>query len=434
MIREPRVGLFVVLAGLPFLGLLRRLLIPDAPWTSKDPLLLVVPVVIGFLTLQLVIVERRRVLSDLLPRLCALLGVIAVADVFNPSGGGITVGLGGLLFFVVPLLWFFAGWELADDRMIEAIMYTTILIALANAAYGLVQVGIGLPAWDKEWLAAVGPNLVSVPGTVGSAIRPIGSLSSPQEFIALLAIGIVFSLALARRHPGLVLTVPFLGVALFYGSGRSQLVLVVLAVAIMTALAMLRGRAVVIAIATAVAVTTAALVVLGPVLSQAAATSSNPLVEHQASGLANPFDQSDSTLQTHFSAFGQGVEDGITHPLGLGTGVSTIAADTIGNGGGRTQVSLDGSVESIRGTDTDISNTFESLGVVGGVVYLAILAIIAVRLLRRYSRLRDPLTLAVIGLMVVMTLQWLRGGLYAVSALTWFMAGWVTRPSSRQLE
>jgi hypothetical protein len=333
------------------------------------------------------------------------------------------------LFFVVPLLWFLAGWELADDRMIESIMSVMIVVAVLNAAYGLVQVWIGLPSWDKAWLAAVGPGLVSVPGTVGSAIRPIGSLSSPQEYMGLLAIGIVFSIVLARRRPWLLLDLPLLGVALFFGSGRSQLVLVVLALAIMAALAVLGGRKAAFAIAGAVAITLGAFVALGPIFSHAAATSSNPLVQHEAIGLANPLSRSNSTLRTHLSAFEQGIKDGFVHPLGLGTGTSTIAADTLGNGR-RTHVVYDGAVESIRGTDTDVSNTFESFGMLGGVVYLSILAVLAVRLLRRYARLRDPLTLAVIGLGVVMTLQWLRGGLYAVSAVTWFMFGWAARPAT----
>jgi hypothetical protein len=429
VVRDPRVGLLVLVAGLPFLALTRRVLISDSAWTSRDPLLLVTPLVMGFLMVHLYVMERRRPKLDLLWRLCAVLCAIAVADVFNPSGGGIRVGLGGLLFFLVPMLWFFAGWELADEHLIESIMHVVIVVAVLNAVYGLAQTSIGWPSWDQAWLHAVGPLLVSIPSTHGIAMRPIGSLSSPQEYLALLAIGAVFSVALARRQRWLLLTLPLFGVALFYGSGRSQLVLVVVAIALMAPMMILRGRMAAVGVGCSVALVVAGFIALRPVLSHVAAQSSNPLVQHQASGLANPLSSS-STFGTHLSAFEKGIADGFVHPFGLGTGSSTIAADVLGNGANRTKVVFEGFTESIRGTDTDVSNVFESFGFIGGGVYLAILAILAMRLLRRYLLLRDPVTLAVIGLGIVMTLQWLRSGLYAVSAVTWFMFGWAARPGA----
>jgi hypothetical protein len=323
-------------------------------------------------------------------------------------------------------LWFFAGTQTANRRAVEWLMYGTILVALLNAGYGTIQAEIGLPSWDKAWIEAVG-QLQPITGPTGTAIRPFGSFSSPQEYLAVLAIGIVFSVGLFRRHPILVLTVPFLGAALFLGSGRGQFALTVLAIVVMIVLRVLRGRAVVIALVGAAALTVAVFVVASPFLDHTAASSSNPLVEHEASGLGNPFSQQSSTFSTHLSAFGQGLSDGVHHPLGEGTGISTIAADTLGSGAGRSLVTLNGAQESIRGTDTDVSNTFESFGLIGGAVYLAIIVMIGVRLLRRYSITRDDLLLAVIGLFVVMGFQWLRGGLYAVSGLTWFLFGWAAR-------
>jgi hypothetical protein len=195
----------------------------------------------------------------------------------------------------------------------------------------------------------------------------------------------------------------------------------------MAALFLLRGRVVVLAIASAVGLMVLALVLLGPALSHVAATSSNPLVQHQATGLGNPLSESGSTLPTHARAFVQGVLDGVRHPLGQGTGISTIAADKLGNGTGRTLVQLAGTTESIRGTDTDVSNVFLSFGILGGLIYVAMLIIIARRVVIRYARSRDPLVLAVIGLMVVTSLEWLTGGRYFAAALTWFVFGWASR-------
>jgi hypothetical protein len=311
---------------------------------------------------------------------------------------------------------------------VTTIMYVTIGIALVDAAYGTAQIEFGFPSWDRLWLDTVGTLLLSVGNSGGSsALRPLGSLSSPQEYMALLGIGIVFSVALARRHRWLLLGVAPLGAALFVASGRGQFALVVLAIAAMCALFVCRGRLVWLAIPLAAAATAGVFALGSSLLSSAATSSGNALIAHEASGLAHPLSGQSSTLIAHFNAFKQGVEDGFKHPLGFGTGVTTNAADVLGSGSGRTDVVVNGGVESIRGTDTDISNVFESFGAIGGLIYIAILTLIAVRLLRRYARLRDPLTLAIIGLAIVMTLQWLRSGLYAVGALTWFLFGWSTR-------
>src|SRR5204863_7003616 len=89
-------------------------------------------------------------------------------------------------------------------------------------------------------------------------------------------------------------------------------------------------------------------------------------------------------------------------------------------------VDNNGTAESLRGTDADISNVFLSLGAPGGFVYVALLLVLARALLRRYSRWRDPILLGVIGFSVLLSFEWLRGEQYAISALTWFLLGWAT--------
>lgn len=432
-VRSPRSGVFATLLYLPLLAFVRRLLIADAGWTSTDPLLLVAPAVVGILLLQLFVVERRRLITDRASQLVVALLVTAVLEVANPSGGGLVVGAGGLLFIGVPLGWFFIGREVADRRLVRAVLTMVTLFGFVVALYGLAQTEIGFPAWDVNWMNSVSFAVLNV-GTAssGATIRAFGTFSAPSEYLAWLAITIVLCVAAfyERRSP-FILAVPVLAVALFLGSGRSDVLLAIFAVAVITALRRFSGRRAGLIVVGGLVVMVGLLVALGPLLSSAASSSSNPLVAHEAGGLGNPLSGSSSTLPTHFSAFTNGIEFGITHPQGEGTGATTIAADTLGGGGSAAAnpVILNGYAENAHGTDIDVSNIFQGLGLLGGVAYVALLWTLARRLLARYRSTRDPLLLAVIGLELVLTGEWLQGQQYAVSALAWFLIGWATRPT-----
>src|SRR5437867_1092268 len=117
-VRWPRAAAVLTLLFLPFLALLRRLLIADAGWSSYDPLVLVGPLVASALIFRLLVIDQRRFERDALSKLVYALLALSVVQVFNPLGPGVLTGLGGLLFLAFPLLWFVVGRELADRRTI----------------------------------------------------------------------------------------------------------------------------------------------------------------------------------------------------------------------------------------------------------------------------------------------------------------------------
>src|SRR4051812_1845209 len=429
--RAPRAAIRLVLLYLPVVALLRRVLIADVPWTSQDPLLLVAPAVVAFLCVQRFVVERRPVVTDRTSLLLVLLAAIAVGQVANPLGGGLVVGTGGLLFLVVPIAWFLLGRTLGDRELVRQIMAGVVAMGLGIAVYGLYQTEVGFPSWDVDWMHSVTFAVLNV-GTdsSGTALRAFGTFPSPSEYLYWLALTTVFCLvAWFERRSVLVLAMPLLLAALFLGSGRSMMVLTVLAVTTMAILWSFRGRQALLLILAGAAVTLGALIALGPYLAGAAAGSSNPLVAHQAGGLGNPLDESSSTLPTHLRAIRGGIEYGVRHPLGQGTGATNIAADSLGGSNGPLKNSVDhnGYTESLRGTDADVSNVFMGLGLAGGVVYVLALLGIGRALLRRWTRWRDPVLLGVIGCWVALFFEWLRGEQYAVAAVIWFLAGWATR-------
>jgi hypothetical protein len=413
-VKWPRAAAVLTLLFLPFLALIRRLLIADSGWSSYDPLLLVGPLVACALTL--VIFERRRFEQDTLSRLVYLLLALSVVQAFNPLGPGLTTGLAGLLFIAVPLLWFVIGREFADRRTVLALIYSVIPVAIATSAYGLWQTEIGLPKWDASWVSTSGYAALHV----GDQIRAFGTFSSSSEYAAYTGVGFVFASALVlhrRALPAVVL--PFLGIAIFLASGRGVLALTLIAVLVLIALWARNGRLAPLIVVLGVAVLLAVSELFGPALDRAAGRSSNPLVSHQVGGLLHPLDPDQSTLLVHWENFKDGVTAGFSHPLGRGTGASTIAADKLG---GHTEVR----------TDVDLSDAFVSLGLVGGLLFMAILAITFRRVISLYLSGRDPAVLAVAGLLVVTLGQWLNGGHYAVAALTWFFIGWATRQPRAQ--
>jgi hypothetical protein len=148
--------------------------------------------------------------------------------------------------------------------------------------------------------------------------------------------------------------------------------------------------------------------------SQAAA--GNDLVARQVSGISNPLDPSQSTLLLHFELVSQGVRSGITSPLGRGPGATNLAAQRLGGGAN------EGS------TEVDFSNAFVSLGLIGGVAFLAIVILAFRGVIRRYLS-GEVLALPVLALLVTCLGQWLTGGLYALMPLFWFLLGWASAPA-----
>ena len=77
--------------------------------------------------------------------------------------------------------------------------------------------------------------------------------------------------------------------------------------------------------------------------------------------------------------------------------------------------------------EVDSSDVFVSTGVVGGVIYLVVIILIIRSALRYWTATRCLLALALVGILIVTFLLWLRGGQYAVSALLWLCVGALDR-------
>src|SRR5690606_40316686 len=101
-------GIIAMLAYLVLMADLRRMLIPFVGWKSTDPLLLVGPTFAIVLMAYAFASGRAKIDTPLAKWIMILIGIM-VLQMFNPAQGGLTVGVAGALFYIVPLLWYWAG-------------------------------------------------------------------------------------------------------------------------------------------------------------------------------------------------------------------------------------------------------------------------------------------------------------------------------------
>ena len=390
------------------LALVRRLLIADAGWSQFDPMLLVGPLVVVGLLVRLFLMDGRPLATDRLSVLVLVVLGMAAIETLNPGGGGPLAGFGGFLFVGIPLLWFFIGRELTSPQLTRRLLVLLVGLGVAASLYGLVQVQLGFPSWDVAWLNVNG--YVSL--HVGNEIRGFGPFSSSAEYALFVgsAMAVAFAMALEGRLLA-AFAIPPLAVALFFSSSRGALVTAFLAIVIVLALRTRRP-----ALAAAVAVLAlggsfVALKVLAPTLSSDANSTGNSLVSHQLGGISDPLNPDQSTLLTHLDLVRGGVTAGIQNPLGSGTGATNQAGSKLSGGSGPSQP-----------TEVDISNAFVGLGLVGGLAYLAVVLMTLTRAVRGYFA-GVPFMLPIVAVLVTGLGQWLIGGHYALSPLTWLLIG-----------
>lgn len=414
LLKSPRRAVIVLLVWLAVLGTVRRLLISSGASGDSDPLLLVAPAVVGLLV---VVAARQGAFRDQtrLTKHVLILSALVLFAALNPLQGSLAGGAAGLLFVLVPVLWFWIGRSLLDDALLYRVLRLVACLSAGAATYGLYQVYVGFPAWDSQWLETKGYAALHV----GASVRPFASFASAADYVAMLAIGIlIWTLLLiqARRALAATVVLGLLGWAVTVASVRHTLVIVPITIGIVLAVA--RGFGLARTALTGIG----ALFLVGFVVTRFDASTvggdqTSALLSRQVSGLSDPFNPSRSTLPGHIAALIGGVRDGLRNPVGHGLGTVTIANEKLGVG-------------SSQRTDSDPSNVAIAMGLPGLLVYGAVV-ILALRLAFRQAQVeRDFLTLAALGIVLITVLSWLAGGNYATAPLPWLVLGWLDRRSA----
>lgn len=225
---RPALGLGLVCVTVPFLGMLRRILYQQSQ-TSFDTLLLVIPLYSALMLLVIVTIHRDRfhtiLRQSLTSRLLLGLMLILLIQVFNPLQGGLTVGLAGALFYIVPLCWYFIGRLYLTERTMKGILSIFIVASVIAAGYGLMQTLVGFPDFDTYWTSQVSKGSYAAL-YVGGTIRAFGPATSAAEYAGFLSSGLACLLALVVFRKRLVVLAPIalLGAALFLESSRTIII------------------------------------------------------------------------------------------------------------------------------------------------------------------------------------------------------------------
>jgi hypothetical protein len=411
---SPQLALYGLIAWLAALGLVRRLLTTlGSAGPLGDPLLLVGPALL--FVLFLIAIERGAFRKQTrLSRAVFGLTVVLALSATNPLQGGLTVGLGGALLVIVPMLGFWIGRSLLDEDAIGVLVRVLGTLAVLTAIYGLIQTYYGMPSWDQRWITQSGYVALKVNGT----IRAFGTASSSAEYATLLGAGILAWRAVARRPsrlPAATAAIALLATAVWLDSSRGIVVLTLAALWLVFAASrrISIGRALLIGALLLAILPTAVRAVTS---SPTGRTGTSALVKHQIEGLTEPFGRH-STLGIHVEEVVNGIEEAFANPLGRGVGATTIAASKFEG--------------TSAGTEADPGNAPVAAGFIGLILYLLVSAY-GLTASYRVARSRRTLpALAALGILVVTFLQWLNGGQYAIVVLPWLFLGWVDAASSR---
>jgi len=400
-----------ILVYLVFMGDLRRLLIPAAGWSGTDPLLLVGPTLV-LLLFGYVLASRKAQLDTALSKWIAALMVVMILQVFNPSQGGLMVGIGGMLFYLIPLLWYWIGRAYVSATFLESLVYRIVLpLAFVAALMGYYQTFYGYLPYQQQWFDVAGYTALGPQGKQSA----ISLFASHSEYTVFLAIAMValWAHVLHRQQYAALAMIAFLFVAVFLTGVRGPIVKFMVTASVLWAVLGHSRKTWVVRGGLALCI---GVVGLTWGLSNITLNTSNERVQHrvdrQVEGILGA-NEGGSSATGHVGMMLHGYKMGLQNPLGRGLGSTTKAAAKFGGEGGSMEV--------------DSSNIFVSTGVVGGVVYLIVIFLIIRSALRYWTATRSLIALVLIGTLVVTFLGWLKGGQYAVSPLVWLCIGALDR-------
>lgn len=413
-IEQPKRALYLLFGFLPFLGIIRRALVPATGFTALDPLLLISSAIIMLILISLIATRRSNLGGTVLSRLVFYLLMIGLLQVFNPAQGNLLVGLTGVMFVLVPIMCFFIGRSVADEDMIQKMQRWMVFVGVVSGAYGLYQVIVGFPAFEQAYLARAGFGGLYV----GSAIRPFSTFVNPLEYATYLNFAVVTALAWLLYRKGisrywLYGALAFMVYAGYLIGSRGFVFLAVIAT---IALLGLRAKNLFVSLLIMGALVGGALFYTSTrsgagISADATASAREQLEARQKTAIFDPLDERRSTLRQHY----RGVKDGLLfaftkQPFGLGTGATGRGSTKFGSGRSTS-------------TELDLADAAIAFGVIGGLLYMGIIGLAFLQLARMRTIVPGPMAPAILGMGIVSFGQWLNGGNYSVAPLIWFMLG-----------
>lgn len=408
---------------LVLLGDIRRIVAEIAAPSTFDPLLLVAPAVTAVLVIPLLPGLRLR--EPLSKAVLALLVVMGL-EVVNPKQGGLSIGLSGVFFYVIPVIWFWIGRSLGSVALVKRIIYKVVLpLGICAGILGLCQNFVGFLPYQQAWITTVGRVYTSL--YVGSSVRAFGFSVSAAEYATLLEFSIAVAVAAyLASHRIWIGALPILATALLLSGGRGLTIKLVVVLSALWVVrrgkklnaATLAGMAVLGALSLASLSLIAAHFASPADAAQNGSSAAQDALAHQLGGLAHPLDERYSSAGLHSNMVVTGIVEGIMSPLGHGLGSTTFAAQKFG-------------ADSDEGSsELDFSDMFISLGLVGGLLYLGV-SIFGIRAALRYVRgTQLHIGLPVLAILISTLGGWLIEGQYSTCSIVFFILGSVVYQES----
>jgi hypothetical protein len=184
-------GLFAMMLFEPLRGFLRRAQYLFLPYSATDPIHVITPLVTMMAFAMLL---QRHKLSIFratpLAGLTSILGIIYFLQIFNPLQGGLSVGLSGALFVLVPVVWFYFG-QAMKPAFMETALRLMVVLGILTSLYGLYQLTFGFPAFEQYWIDNTEfYNSISV----GNVKRALATYSSAEEWGRYIEVGALVAL------------------------------------------------------------------------------------------------------------------------------------------------------------------------------------------------------------------------------------------------
>ena len=327
----PRRGLHILIVFLPFMYLLRRMVLNFQSFEARDPILLFPVVTTAAMFLGVLIFYAPRIMrlfseSASLKTLVVLL-LLFTLQVFNPLQGGLLVGVGGGMYFIVPILWCAFGFLLSRKDM-DRIFKIVITIGLITAIYGLKQHYLGLA--DVEVYELKSKQFYKTIAGSGK-VRVMSSFASLGDFSLYLMVAgsLCFSFLMwNRRNLYYAGTLAICVFTMVWLSVRSTMLMLFFSMLVML---ILRGNDKKQILVRSVAGLAFTIILYGTLYSYNPTEmydtrfSANPYVVHTLSGITHPTQE--STFQGRLRHWSGIVRDSVLdRPTGNGLGSTTTAA------------------------------------------------------------------------------------------------------------
>jgi len=192
-------GLLGMMLFEPLRGFLRRAQYLFLPYSSTDPIHVLTPLITMMAFAMLLQRRKLRVFNETpLARLVTILGLIFFLEIFNPLQGGISVGLSGALFMLVPVIWFYFG-QAMKPAFMETALRLLVVLGILTSLYGIYQLLFGFPSFEQYWIDNTEfYNSISV----GNVKRALATYSSAEEWGRYIEIGGLIALGFGATALG----------------------------------------------------------------------------------------------------------------------------------------------------------------------------------------------------------------------------------------